>query len=92
VDTSLLEQFTRLRVMVLLYRHRDLAARRIRDDLGLTDGNLASHAGRLEAAGWLETRNALGRRGFEVRHRITPAGSAAVQEHLARLRRLLEEV
>jgi DNA-binding MarR family transcriptional regulator len=45
--------------MVLLYRHRDVAARRLREDLGLTDGNLASHAARLEAARWLRGRTAL---------------------------------
>ena len=91
MDTALLEQFTRLRIMVALLRHRDVAARTLRGALGLTDGNLASHAARLEGAGWLSSRDALERTGFEVRYRITPEGSAAVRGHLERLRRLIED-
>ena len=88
---ALLEQPTRLRVMGLLYRHRDLAARDIREHLGLTDGNLASHAARLGEAGLLEARNALSPRGFEVRYRITAQGSAAMRATLDRLRSLIAE-
>ncbi len=89
MDTGLLEQFTRLRIMVVLYRHRDVAARRLRDDLGLTDGNLASHATRLMEAGWLRSRTALEKTGFELRYTITADGSAALREHLERLRSLI---
>jgi DNA-binding MarR family transcriptional regulator len=88
---SLLDAPARLRLMGLLYRHRDVAARAARQALGLTDGNLASHAARLEEAGWLRSRRALSRSGFEVRYILTPAGSAAFRAHLAMLRAQLEE-
>lgn len=86
----LLDARARLVLMGLLHRHRDVSARAARKALGLTDGNLASHAAKLEEAGWLESRRALSPSGFEVRYRITPAGSAAFQEHVEDLRRMLE--
>lgn len=87
----LLEARARLMLMGLLHRHRDVSARAARKTLGLTDGNLASHAARLEEAGWLESRKALSPAGFEVRYRITPEGSQAFREHIDSLRRLLDE-
>lgn len=79
-------------LMGLLHRHRDVAARSARKALGLTDGNLASHAARLEEAGWLRSRKALSRTGFEVRYSITAQGSAAFVAHVAALRRMLDEM
>ncbi|MHB8632640.1 MAG: transcriptional regulator [Thermoplasmatota archaeon] len=89
---ELLRQHTRLVIMGILYRHRDVAARRVRQELGLTDGNLASHAQRLAGAGLMTVRNALGPDGFELRYRITPAGSQAVLEFVRELRSLIEAV
>jgi DNA-binding MarR family transcriptional regulator len=86
----LLDARARLQLMGLLHRHRDVSARAARKALGLTDGNLASHAARLAEAGWLESRRALSPAGFEVRYRITPAGSAAFREHVQELRRMLD--
>jgi DNA-binding MarR family transcriptional regulator len=90
VPGHLLDARARLQLMGLLHRHRDVSARAARKALGLTDGNLASHAARLEEAGWLESRRALSPSGFEVRYRVTPAGSAAFREHVTALRRLLD--
>ena len=87
----LLDVRARLLLMGLLHRHRDVSARAARKTLGLTDGNLASHARRLEEAGWLESRRALARTGFEVRYRITPAGSEAFRAHVEELRKLIDE-
>lgn len=87
----IIHQPTRLRMMGLLHRDRDIGFAATRDALGLTDGNLASHAKRLEEAGYLEARRVLhGREGFELRYRITPAGSRAFGEYLGALRVFLE--
>lgn len=87
----LLDARARLLLMGLLYRERDVSARGARRLLGLTDGNLASHAARLEKAGWLRSRRALSPSGFEVRYGITPEGSQAFREHVGELRRMLAE-
>lgn len=58
----------------------------------LTDGNLASHADRLEEAGLLESRRALTSDGFEKRYQITPEGSRVFRAYLGELRGFLETV
>ena len=90
-DLAVIHQPARLRLMALLFRQRDVAFTAARDALALTDGNLATHAKRLEEAGLLVARKALGRDGFEVRYRITEAGSAAFRAYLERLRAFLAE-
>ena len=91
MQRGLLDDPVRLRMMGLLYKHRDVAARSVKTSLGLTDGNLASHAARLEAAGLMRSRRALMPTGFEVRYSITPEGSQHFREQLRALRRFLEE-
>lgn len=87
---DVIHQPQRLRLMALLYKHRDVGFAATRDALALTDGNLASHATRLEEAGFLRARRVLLRDGFELRYRITPEGSQAFQRYLAALRAFLE--
>lgn len=91
-EVELIHQPVRLRIMGLLYRARDLAFTEVRDRLALTDGNLASHAERLEEAGFLEARRALTADGFEKRFGITEEGSRAFRAYLDQLRGFLEAV
>ena len=85
-----IHQATRLRIMSTLYRNRDVSFTQLRDALALTDGNLGSHAQKLEDSGYLASRRALAGVSFEVRYRITPAGSEAFRRYLAQLRDILE--
>lgn len=87
---EVIHQPQRLRLMALLFKHRDIGFATTRDLLALTDGNLASHATKLEQAGYLHARRVLLREGFELRYRITPEGSAAFQAYLAALRDFLQ--
>lgn len=91
-ELELIHQPARLRIMGLLYRHRDVRFSAARDLLGMTDGNLASHANRLEAAGFLVARRVLSSSGFEQRYRITPAGIEAFRDYVGALRSYLEGV
>lgn len=88
----LIHQRTRLRIMTVLYRNRQVPFTELRDALGLTDGNLASHAGKLEEAGYLEARRVLEGTGFELRYVVTDAGTEAYRDYLDTLRDLLEEI
>lgn len=85
-----IHQATRLRIMAALFRNRESSFTRLRDGLALTDGNLGSHAAALEKAGYVESRRALAGLSFEVRYRITPAGSAAFVAYTQALRALLD--
>jgi DNA-binding MarR family transcriptional regulator len=86
-----IHQATRLRLMAALYRNREASFTGLRDGLGLTDGNLASHAQKLEEAGYVEARRALVGVSFEVRYRITPKGSDAFRAYVDALRGLLAD-
>lgn len=85
-----IHQAARLRVMAALQRNREARFTALRDALGLTDGNLASHAAVLEKAGYVEARRVLTPAGFELRYRITPRGVEAFLAYVAELRALLD--
>ena len=85
-----IHQATRLRIMAALFRNREASFTALRDGLGLTDGNLGSHAAALEKAGYVESRRALAGLSFEVRYRITAAGSAAFVAYTHELKALLD--
>lgn len=87
-----IHQPTRLMVLTALYRNRQISFTSLRDDLGLTAGNLASHAAKLEAAGYIVSGHALAGLAFELRYRITPAGNAAFLAYVEALRALLAAV
>lgn len=88
----LLHQPVRMRIMAALYRNRQLTFPVLRDGLGLTPGNLGAHLERLEAPGYVESARVLVGVHFEMRYRITVAGSEAFRRYVAALRRMLEEV
>ncbi len=80
-DLRIIHQSTRLRVLTLVCRFRDVGFADVRDHLALTDGNLGSHAGRLEEAGLIEARRSLGRTGILVRYRPTEKGDADMERY-----------
>lgn len=86
-----IHQATRLEMLALLHRNRQASFTDLRDRLGLTPGNLASHAARLEEAGYVKSGRVLVDLTFEVHYRITDEGVAAFQAYLAALRELLRE-
>jgi DNA-binding MarR family transcriptional regulator len=86
-----IHQATRLRILAALYKNRESSFTDLRNGLDLTDGNLASHAERLQEAGYLDARRALAGLSFEVRYRITAAGSEAFRAYVAELRSLLAD-
>lgn len=81
-----IHQATRLRIMALLYRNRYVAFTWARNVLGLTDGNLDTHAKKLEEAGYIKRGRVLAPGGFQVRLKITPEGDAAFHAYLEGLR------
>ena len=81
-----IHQPARLAVMAALFRNREMSAADLREGLGLTAGNLASHAARLQDAGFVDARHALVGVSFQARYRITEEGAAAFRRYLAALR------
>jgi len=85
-----IHQATRLRVMALLQRNRELTFVALRDELGTTDGNLNAHGLALQKAGYVAIRRALDRSGFAVRYRLTSAGASAFEAYARELLGLLQ--
>lgn len=87
-----IHQPTRLRIMGALYRNRRLGHVALRDSLGLTDGNVATHVRKLEAEGYLRASRVLAGLSFSVVYDITPEGIAAFRRYLDALAILLDEM
>lgn len=84
----LLHQPTRLEIMSYLYRNRQAAFTELRDNLGLTAGNLQSHGEKLAKAGYIEMGKVLVGI-FEVRWRITREGDAAYVAYFEQMRAMI---
>ncbi|MGB1697669.1 MAG: transcriptional regulator [Thermoplasmatota archaeon] len=80
----------RLRIMAHLYKARDASFTALRDAAELTDGNFATHAARLQVAGFVESRRVFEGGRFVQRFQITKEGSKAFRGYLAELRALLD--
>lgn len=79
----------RLSIMAVLASVDDAVFTHLRDEIGLTDGNLSTHMSRLVEAGYVETRRVLDGGRAATRYRLTPEGRAAFGHYLDRLERLL---
>lgn len=75
--------------MATLHKNREVSFLQLRDALKLTEGNLGSHIQKLRDAGYLESREALTTRGFEIRYHLTQRGADALLAYIADLQRLL---
>jgi len=63
----------------------------LKELLGATDGNLASHAKALEAEGYIEVRKQFIGRKPNTTYMATAAGRTAFEAHIAALERLIRK-
>ncbi|MCP9612457.1 winged helix-turn-helix domain-containing protein [Coprobacter tertius] len=84
------ESKARLGIMSILSVNESADFTTIKNLLGLTDGNLASHARSLEEAGYIESRKQFVGRKPNTRFVITPAGREAFAIHLKALEDFLK--
>jgi len=91
---ELIHQTVRLQIMAALNaldEESQLDFGALRDLLGVTDGNLATHLRKLEDAGYIKvTKTFVGRRP-RTYIAITPAGRQAFAEHVQALKQILEK-
>ena len=79
----------RLAIMAILASVEDATFTHLRDEIGLTDGNLSTHMSRLVEAGYVETHRVLDDGRAATRHRLTAEGRTAFGDYLTRLEKLL---
>lgn len=85
------ESRVRLGVMSALMVEAELDFTALRDLLGVSDGNLASHLRALEEAGYVQVQKSFVGRKPNTRYTLTVAGRQAFQQHLAALEQLLRK-
>lgn len=83
------ENRVRLAVMSLLMVNESLDFNGLKEMLDLTDGNLASHAAKLEKEGFMEIRKEFVGKKPHTTYRATIKGRNAFQSHLNALEALL---
>jgi DNA-binding MarR family transcriptional regulator len=85
-------QRVRLGILIVLSEVSDATFGALRDQLGLTDGNLNSHLRMLEQAGLVQVLKGYAGRRPITRIRLTRAGSRALQAELATLEQLVRRM
>ena len=77
-------------VTLLASRSRPWPFPELRDELGLSDGNLITHLRTLEAAGYAHSEKESGPGRPRTLYALTPAGQAAFRRYLDLLGRLVD--
>ncbi len=89
---DLVHQRTRLGILTVLAEVRSAAFSFLRDELGLTDGNLSRHLAVLEEAGLVEiTKGYKGKKPLTT-VRATTEGARALGAHLSALQEMINRV
>jgi DNA-binding MarR family transcriptional regulator len=87
---ELIHPSTRLSIVSLLAAADWVEFAFIRDELGLSDSALSKQLSTLEEAGYITVERPVSERRRRVRARLTSAGRAAFEGHVAALRDILE--
>jgi hypothetical protein len=82
---DLLQHRVRLGACVLLTESSQLSFPRLKELLGETDGNLGSHLGKLEQAGYVTVTKEFVERKPVTWYRLSKRGDAALQAHVVAL-------
>ena len=79
----------RLAIMSALVPVEEIEFTTLRDQIGATDGNLATHVGKLEKAGYVEVKKRFVRRKPKTIYCLSARGRAAFDDYLLALEALL---
>ena len=86
------ESRVRLGMMSLLVVQEQVDFGQIKENLQLSDGNLASHMAALEKIGYVDVRKQFIGKKPNTTYAITPEGKKAFSEHLNSLEKLIKQI
>jgi DNA-binding MarR family transcriptional regulator len=89
---KLVHQPTRLQIFAYLYRHGESRFPELVDELNVTEGNLASHMGKLEEADCVEVQKQFVDRKPQTTYRLTDFGREKFEEHIGTLEALIDSL
>ena len=78
--------------MVVLLKNGEVDFNTLKRELGLTDGNLATHLRKLEEAGVVRYRKTFVGRRPRTYYSLTPEGRERFVEYLERLEKILKSI
>lgn len=87
---KLVHQPTRLRIFAYLYRHGETPFSELIEELDVTEGNLASHVGKMEDADCVEVNKEFVDRKPRTTYRLTDLGREKFEDHIGTLESLIE--
>jgi DNA-binding MarR family transcriptional regulator len=85
----LIHERIRLGIVSVLAIHERLTFNDLKTLLGATDGNLSTHARKLERAGYLEVRKSFDDRTPKTEFRLTASGRRALERYLDHMEALI---
>ena len=86
------ESRVRLGIMSMLMVNDWLDYKTIKEQLALTDGNLASHVNGLEKLEYIEVRKRFIGKKTNTSYKITPLGKQVFQSHINALEKLINQL
>ena len=86
----IVHQETRLRVLTVLHKNREVGFAGLCAALHVSQGNLGAHLEKLQGAGYVAKHDRLTPRGFQPRYHLTDTGTKAFLGYVGALRGLLE--
>ncbi|WP_123537236.1 winged helix-turn-helix domain-containing protein [Halosimplex salinum] len=89
---KLVHQPTRLQIFAYLYQHGETSFPDLKDALDVTEGNLASHIGKMEDADCVAVEKQFVDRKPQTTYELTDRGREKFQEHIGTLERLIDDL
>lgn len=86
------ESRVRLGIMAILMVNNWVEYKTIKEQLELTDGNLASHINGLEKLGYIEIQKRFVGKKTNTRYKATNEGRNAFESHLSELEKLIGKI
>jgi DNA-binding MarR family transcriptional regulator len=89
---KLVHQPTRLRIFAYLYRHGRTGFTELKSELDVTEGNLASHLGRMEESEAVAVEKEFVDRTPRTTYELTERGREQFEEHIGTLEALIDSI
>jgi DNA-binding MarR family transcriptional regulator len=89
---KLVHQPTRLQIFAYLYRHDETSFSELKEALDVTEGNLASHVGKMEDADCVAVEKQFVDRKPHTTYELTSEGREKFEEHIGILESLIDSL
>ncbi|WP_436929733.1 winged helix-turn-helix domain-containing protein [Halosimplex halobium] len=89
---KLVHQPTRLQIFAYLYQHGETSFPDLKEALDVTEGNLASHIGKMEEADCVAVEKQFVDRKPQTTYELTDLGREKFEEHIGTLEALIEDL